>query len=93
MLPINEDALEIEDSSVSPDSTVMSRCFFNKVIEASDKISPLNKRVFLMIDVELKDPQDVAIELNVPYTTVRNRLHRGRKEIREILRSEGFSRP
>jgi RNA polymerase sigma-70 factor, ECF subfamily len=45
----------------------------------------------LLVDVEQLDDQDAAGILGVPTGTIKSRLHRGRKMLREKLRSPFFS--
>jgi RNA polymerase sigma-70 factor (ECF subfamily) len=58
-----------------------------RVIEAVRSLDPATRDAFLMRFVEQMSVAEVAAAVSEPIGTVKSRLHRGRKQLAEILRT------
>ncbi len=53
--------------------------------EALDQIVPEYRAVLILANIEERDYESIAAELGVPVGTVRSRLHRARRALRDVL--------
>ncbi len=73
---------EILDNEIKTESTYISRLIFN---EAINNLPEKYRTVFVMKILEDMDYSEIANKLNLTEATVRKRLERARKYIKEVL--------
>jgi RNA polymerase sigma-70 factor (ECF subfamily) len=78
---------EATDSRPSPDIELESKDQCARAIEAIQSLDPATRDVFLLRFVGQMSVADVALAVGEPIGTVKNRLHRGRQRLQEILQS------
>jgi RNA polymerase sigma-70 factor (ECF subfamily) len=74
------------DRLPAPDVALEAREESARVIEAIRSLDPPTRDVFLMRFLEQMSVAEVAAAVGEPVGTVKSRLHRGRKQLSEILR-------
>jgi RNA polymerase sigma-70 factor (ECF subfamily) len=88
--PINtedgEATMEIADPSDGPEETVVSREMDHRIQKALDSIPPDFRLAVIYADIEGLSYEEVADAMGCSIGTVRSRLHRGRKLLRERLK-------
>ena len=78
---------EIPDAGVLPDDQVSRGEIREKVRQAIEEIPPHYRIVVLLRDMEHFSTREVASMLDLPVSTVKMRLHRGRLMVRDRLES------
>ncbi len=58
--------------------------------QAIDKMRPQDRDIFLRYYYYMQTTSQISQLLNIPHSTVRSRLMRGRKKLQKILTKEGF---
>jgi RNA polymerase sigma-70 factor (ECF subfamily) len=70
----------------NPETELEEREFRERVLAASEALSPAQKEVFLRVDVEQGDQQEVARAMGIRSGTLRTTLHFARKRVAAALR-------
>jgi RNA polymerase sigma-70 factor (ECF subfamily) len=83
---------KIETHSSFPSQEVFDKTMGDEVTNAINSMSVDFRVAILLCDVEGFTYEEISKILNVPIGTVRSRLHRGRKELKEKLREYAKSR-
>jgi RNA polymerase sigma factor (sigma-70 family) len=86
-LDAEEDGPELVVENETPETTLMKRISSQLVQRAIDDLPLHYREVVLLCDVEEMSYSEIAEILSIPIGTVMSRLARGRKRIREFLRS------
>lgn len=73
-----------EDRFLRPDAIAMSRRTLALVDEKLDSLDPVNKALFVAMDVDGQTKEEVATELGLSTAAVKSRLHRVRQSVREV---------
>lgn len=73
-----------EDRFLRPDAIAMSRRTLALVDERLDTLDPVNKRLFVAMDVDGQTKEEVADELGLSTAAVKSRLHRVRQSVRAV---------
>lgn len=76
---------EIADDSPSPDEAAQSKEVVSAVRAAIDELKPEYREVILLCDIEGLSYEEAALAAGCPMGTVKSRLNRARKMLREIL--------
>jgi RNA polymerase sigma-70 factor (ECF subfamily) len=74
--------------SVAADVTVAERALSKQLDAVIDQLAPLDRQIVLLCLVDELSYADAAQRLGLTHSTVRNRLHRARKQLRTELRTE-----
>jgi RNA polymerase sigma factor (sigma-70 family) len=82
-----EDFPVLPTTSVTPESLLIERSGNDAVQRAIEQLPVIFREVILLCDVEDGSYREVAEILSIPIGTVMSRLARGRKLVRESLRS------
>ena len=69
-----------------PEKELERREFQERILAALDALSPAQREVFLRVDVEQGDQQEVARALGIRFGTLRTTLHFARKRVAAALR-------
>ncbi len=75
-------------SGSNPHARVERREFHEHLLRALGGLSESQRQVFVRIDIEHGDPQEVAEEMGIKYATVRTTLHFARKRLAKALRDK-----
>lgn len=78
-------AYELPDFDAMPDRGVLDQSFSEYVQQGLESISPEFRTAVLLADVEGLEYEDIAQAMNTSIGTVRSRIHRGRKQLRQFL--------
>ena len=70
----------------NPETDLEQREFRERILAASDALSPAQREVFLRVDVEQGDQQEVARAMGIRFGTLRTTLHFARKKVAAALR-------
>lgn len=93
--PINTDNgdtyLDVADRSPGPEDTLMSGNMEEVLQKALESIPPVFRLAVIYVDIDGLSYEEVAEATNTNVGTVRSRLHRGRKMLREALDKSGRS--
>lgn len=73
-----------EDRFIRPDAIAMSRRTLALVDQRLDTLDPVNKRLFVAMDVDGHTKEQVAEELGLSTAAVKSRLHRVRQSVRAV---------
>ncbi len=85
---------EVADKSPNPEQTLLSGSFSEELQRALEALSPEQRLLITLADIEGVPYKDIADMLDKPVGTIRSRLHRTHKLIRhrlELIRQEGRS--
>jgi RNA polymerase sigma-70 factor (ECF subfamily) len=85
--------IPISDKSPSPPEEAVRSEFTGELREALDELPEVYKRAILMCDVEGLSYSEIAERQSTTIGTVRSRIHRGRKLLREIVQKRGIRPP
>lgn len=87
--PITSDSnnyfLELPDDSGNPEQVILSRTLDDRIQKALQKLPLVFRMTVIYADVEGLSYEEIAEVMSVNIGTVRSRLHRGRKMLREKL--------
>lgn len=72
------------DEFIRPDAVVMQRRNLQIVSEKLDTLDPVNKALFVAMDVNGKTKEEVADEFGLSTAAVKSRLHRVRQSVRSL---------
>ncbi|MFT5993654.1 MAG: RNA polymerase sigma-70 factor (ECF subfamily) [Bradymonadia bacterium] len=72
------------DAKVRPDAVTASRQALVQVERCLDDLDPLNRELFLAMDVEGRSKEEVAETLGLTTAAVKSRLHRARQAVRTL---------
>lgn len=90
---VREDGELPEDLSTGPQywAAVENKLHAETVLKALDSVSEPLRLAILLCDVEDMSYEEASVAMSVPVGTVRSRLFRGRKQLRDILGSRGVT--
>ncbi len=77
--------MDLPDSALTPEERVLSREFEADVQEALNQMTPEFRIAVLLADLEGLSYEEVSEIMGTSIGTVRSRIHRGRKQIRDFL--------
>lgn len=78
---------ESEGNYGNPEDALLRECLGDRVGGSLDSLTPSLRKVVWMSDVEGLSYREIADALDVPIGTVRSRLHRAHKKMREVYES------
>lgn len=78
---------QVPDPSPTPENEVVDSRFSEDLEEALSQLKPEQRALVLMSAVDQIPYDELAVELGIPPGTVRSRLHRAHKRLRQILDS------
>ena len=89
-LPMDLDTLPLSDGIMLEDQAMEQelKLLLHKAI---DKMRPQDRDIFLRYYYYMQTTQQISQLLNIPHSTVRTRLMRGRKTLKKLLTKEGLS--
>ena len=82
--------MQVPDDTYRPDMCLMDKTLSEPLEKALDRMNPSNRLVIQMVDVEGATYAE-ASEIIGPIGTVRSRLFRGRKHLKEHLQKAGIN--
>lgn len=88
ILPMDADEVEITDSVDGPEETVMQAEVQRQVKTAINKMRPKDREIFLRYYYYFQTSEEIAAEMDIPPSTVRSRLIRGKKILQKYLSKE-----
>lgn len=71
----------------NPEEELERREFHERLVTVLGELSESQRQVFVRVDLEQNDQQEVADALGMKYTTLRTTLHFGRRRLAALLRS------
>jgi RNA polymerase sigma-70 factor (ECF subfamily) len=77
--------LPIADPAATPDEELLQQEFREKVRAALNQLPEVYKAALVMCDLESRSYSEIAEAQNTTVGTVRSRIHRGRRLLREIV--------
>lgn len=87
-LPMDIDTIELPDTGLSLEETIMQEDMARRVKKAIHKMRPKDREIFLRYYYYLQTTDQIAATMDIPASTVRSRLSRGRKILKEKLSEE-----
>ena len=84
-----ETSLEIPDVSALPDDIALSNDFEDRLMSVVNTLPDIFKKTIIYADIEMLSYEEIAQITNTNIGTVRSRLHRGRKILRDALAEKG----
>ena len=87
-LPMDLDEVDLVTSTDSPEEAVMQKDLQNQVKKAIHKMRPKDREIFLRYYYYLQTAEEIGERMNIPSSTVRSRLIRGRKILQKSLNKE-----
>ncbi|MBN9502192.1 MAG: hypothetical protein BGO01_19105 [Armatimonadetes bacterium 55-13] len=85
--------LPIPDSGAGPDEEVFYREWTTQLHAALDQLPEVYRTAIVMCDLESMSYGEIADAQNTTVGTVRSRIHRGRKMLRDICQRSGIRIP
>lgn len=85
--------LPIPDSAPGPDETLIRDEFVAELHKALDELPEVYRIAIVMCDLESRSYSEIADLQNTTIGTVRSRIHRGRKLLRDIVQKKGVGFP
>ena len=85
-LPMDEDVLSI--STDSPEEQAMLNMQKQALLEAVHSMSEPDREIFLRYYYRFETMEEIALRLGMPLGTVKARLHRGRRRLKNILEEQ-----
>jgi RNA polymerase sigma-70 factor (ECF subfamily) len=82
------DTIELPDDGNSLEDTIMQAELQRLIQKALRKMRPKDREIFLRHYYYLQTSEQIALIMGIPSSTVRTRLARGRKILKEILSKE-----
>lgn len=89
-LPMDLDTLPLSDG-ITLEDQAMEQELKQLLYKAIDKMRPQDRDIFLHYYYYMQTTQQISQLLNIPHSTVRTRLMRGRKTLKKLLTKEGLS--
>ena len=89
-LPMDLDTLPLSDG-ITLEDQAMEQELKQLLYKAIDKMCPQDRDIFLRYYYYMQTTQQISQLLNIPHSTVRTRLMRGRKTLKKLLTKEGLS--
>ena len=83
--------LPIADSAPTPDEEIIHNEFRQQLSLALDQLPEVYRSAIMMCDLEGMSYFEIADVQKTTIGTVRSRIHRGRKLLREIIQKQGFT--
>ncbi|MGB1014538.1 MAG: RNA polymerase sigma factor [Nannocystaceae bacterium] len=80
------------EPSLSPDHVVSGSRLQARFVDLLEQLSPLDRQVLVLRDLEGCTAPEVARELGLSVSAVKSRLHRARRFVRTTLTAGGFAR-
>lgn len=87
-LPMDIDTIELPDLDSDPENQLLRQELAKSIKKALGKLSPKDRKIFLYHYYYLKTSEEISLLMHIPAGTVRSRLSRGRKVLREVLGKE-----
>ena len=85
--------LPIPDAAPTPDEEVIHEEFSRELHKALDELPDVYRSAIVMCDLEGLSYSEIADVQNTTIGTVRSRIHRGRKFLRDIAQRNGIGLP
>lgn len=85
--------IPIPDNSPSPDDQALYTEFTDELRSALNELPDVYRQAILMCDIEGLSYSEIAKEQHTTIGTVRSRIHRGRKLLRDITKKRGLRPP
>ncbi len=85
--------LPIPDNGLTPDEFLAYQEFRSEVHRALDELPSVYRSAIVMCDLENLSYAEIADRQNTTIGTVRSRIHRGRKLLRDIVQARGLDLP
>lgn len=85
--------LTIPDHVSAPDETLLIKEFQREARLALDALPPLYRDTLLLCDFEEMSYEEIAERHGTTVGTIRSRIHRGRKMLRNLVRERGIELP
>ena len=82
-------ASDIPSEEESPEDYVLRRTLRSTIEQALSVLSPERREAIVLVDVEGFSYEEAATALNCSVGTIKSRISRGRRELRDILREAG----
>ena len=89
-LPMDLDEIDIETTAQSPEEAIMQEDLRRQVQRAIHKMRPKDREIFLRYYYYLQTSDEIADKMDIPASTVRSRLARGRKILEKHLSKEAL---
>ena len=89
-LPMDLDTLPLSDG-ITLEDQAMEQELKQLLYKAIDKMRSQDRDIFLRYYYYMQTTQQISQLLNIPHSTVRTRLMRGRKTLKKLLTKEGLS--
>ena len=90
-LPLEEDVLELERTAEDGPAAALERSERAALVrETLDALSPEDRAIFLRHYYHCQSVAEIAAALDMNPATVKTRLHRGRKKLKELLLERGY---
>ena len=81
--------LPISDGAPTPDEEILHQEFRSELLNALDQLPEVYRSAITMCDLENLSYSEIAERQNTTIGTVRSRIHRGRRLLREIIVKPG----
>ena len=88
-LPMDLDTIPLSNG-ISLEDHAVEKELKQLLKQAIDKMRPQDHDIFLRYYYYMQTTSQISQLLNIPHSTVRSRLMRGRKKLQKILTKEGF---
>jgi len=85
--------LTIPDYADAPDENVLIKEFQREARLALESLPPLYRDTIMLCDFEEMSYEEIAERQGTTVGTIRSRIHRGRKLLRDIVRERGIELP
>lgn len=89
-LPMDLDEIEVSTTADSPEEAVLQKELSRQVKRAIHKMRPKDKEIFLRYYYYLQNTEEISQKMNIPASTVRSRLARGRRILEKYLSKEAL---
>lgn len=85
-LPMDEDVLSIPVES--PEEQIMLEAQKQMLLEAVQSMSEPDREIFLRYYYKFETMEEIALRMGIPIGTIKTKLHRGRKRLKDILEEQ-----
>lgn len=89
-IPMDLDYVEIPDSTLLPEESIIERELSRRLKKAIGRMKPKEREVFLRYYYYFEPTSEIAERMGIPDATVRSHLLRGRKKLQKMLSKEGW---